>query len=245
MTNRRLLPLCAAAALAVACREPDSALTESARPAAPTPPTVTDGEGPYTLRYFAPLSGDLLPVRKPADVPDGARGQVIVVPDDLALQGPWLFVADLTQKQGDRYIIQTVDRYELEQQRAAAQPKTAPPAADHANAQPPSVPSPSPPAPGMPQPPVRAGKSDTDVVLFKTPWCGYCKKAAQYLKLKGVQFVERDLESDPGARADLAARAQRAGFPTERLQGVPILSIKGRIVTGFDRGAIDRALAGT
>jgi hypothetical protein len=26
---------------------------------------------------------------------------------------------------------------------------------------------------------------------------------------------------------------------------VPILSIKGRIVTGFDRGAIDRALAGT
>jgi hypothetical protein len=40
----------------------------------------------------------------------------------------------------------------------------------------------------------------------------------------------------------MLARAQKAGFPAQRLQGVPILYVKGRIIPGFDRNAIDQAL---
>lgn len=199
--------------------------------AVPVPPVVSDAAGPYALRYFAPVSGELVQVKTPADVPQGARGQVLVTFEDPALQGPWLYVADLTQKKAEGYAVRSVDRQELEQSLAASAPK--PPAPDPAQ-------------------PVAAGPAATaaptnasgDVVIFRTAWCGYCKKAAEYLKLKGVPFVEKDLERDAGAREDMLARARKAGVGPDRLQGVPILSVRGKIINGFDRGAIDRALAG-
>jgi hypothetical protein len=39
-------------------------------------------------------------------------------------------------------------------------------------------------------------------------------------------------------------RAAKAGVPASQLQGVPILYIKGRILSGFSREAIDAALQG-
>ncbi len=59
-----------------------------------------------------------------------------------------------------------------------------------------------------------------------------------------MKFVEKDIEKDPNARKDMLARAQRAGVPQSSLQGVPILAVRGKIITGFDRNAIDRALGG-
>ena len=210
--------------------EPDAA-TQVAPVAIPQPLPVGDEAGSHTLRYFAVASGQLEAVRKPADVPEGARGQVLVTYDDPALQGPWLYLADLTQKQGAHYPVRAMAREELEAQVAASRPKPKP-----AEAAEKALPGGQPAAP--------AATADQDVVIFRTAWCGYCKKAAEYLKLKGVPYVEKDLEADPGARQDMMARAQRAGFPANRLQGVPILSVKGKIIPGFDRGAIDRALAG-
>ncbi len=222
-----------AALTALGCsKAPDEPAVQAAPAAIPQPPPIGDEAGAHTLRYFAVASGQLETVRTPAEVPEGARGQVLVTYDDPALQGPWLYVADLTQKQGAHYAVRSMAREELEAQVAAARPKPAPgPVAAQAPA-----------AAG--QPAAAAATSDQDVVIFRTAWCGYCKKAAEYLKLKGVAFVEKDLEADPGARQDMLQRAQRAGFPANRLQGVPILSVKGKIIPGFDRNAIDRALAG-
>lgn len=186
----------------------------------PPPPVVTDAPGAYVLRYFSATSGELTSVRSPADVPEGARAQVIVSPEDPNLAGPWLFVADLTKKQGDRFEVHGIDRTALEAKIAKAAPASAPAA----------------------KPVAAAPAADGDVVIFRTSWCGYCKKAAEYLKLKGVPFVEKDLEQDPGAREDMLARAQKAGVPQSRLQGVPILSVHGKIITGFDRAGIDAAL---
>jgi hypothetical protein len=140
-----------------------------------------------------------------------------------ALQGPWLFVADLTHKSGATYEVRLVDRAQMEAQVAKAHPQPQPAAAEPAAA---SV----------------ASANDRDVIIFRTSWCGYCKKTAEYLTLKGVKFVEKDLEAEPGARDDMLARARKAGVPPERLQGVPILSVHGKIITGFDRNAIDAAL---
>ena len=32
------------------------------------------------------------------------------------------------------------------------------------------------------------------VIMYSTAWCGYCKKARQYFKSKGISFVEYDIE---------------------------------------------------
>jgi len=220
------------------CKGPaSSAEAEQAAPAAiPTPAPVTEDGGAYTLRYFSAVSGELIAVKRPADVPEAARKQVLVTYDDPALQGPWLYVADLTSKSpdGKGFVVSSVDRAELESQVAAAQPQPAAAAAQPGAAAGGGQPAGS---PGV------AAAADNDVIIYRTSWCGYCKKAAQYLKAKGVAFVEKDLERDPGAREDMLARAQKAGVPPNSLQGVPILAVKGHVIPGFDRNAIDRALA--
>jgi len=194
--------------------------------AVPKPPTVTDAEGPFILRYFSPTSGQLIAVHKRSEVPAGARHQVIVVPEDPNLQGPWLFVADLTKKKGKSYAVRAVDRLKMEQQVAAAHPAPKPQVASAK-------------APGA----SADGKND-EVTIYRTAWCGYCKKAAQYLRLKGVPFVEKDIERDPGARQEMLRRAAAAGVPPSQLQGVPIIIIHGHVIDGFSREAIDRALGG-
>ncbi len=205
--------------LALALMGCDKPPPEDVRPAprvVPPAPAIQAEGGPYVLRYFSPTTGNLLVAKKVTDVPEGARGQVLVVPDDPKLQGPWLFVADLSQ---NTYPCRTVDRFAMERERATV-------AAANKVAE------------------AEASAKDGDIVLYKTAWCGYCKKAARYLELKGVAFKTMDLESDPGAREDMMRRAKEAGFPASRLQGVPIMYIKGRILSGFSRDAIDAALKG-
>lgn len=239
----KLLGLVAVALAAIAgCGKSTADEETQVAPATiPPPPAVTDSAGAYVLRYFAPASGQLLPVKTPAEVPEGARAQVVVTYEDAALQGPWLYVADLTQKQGAGYAVRAVDRQELESQIAAARPKPAAAPAADPGAKPAQAAGAAPSNQAAGAAPAHA---DSDVVIFRTAWCGYCKKTAEYLTLKGVPFVEKDLERDAGARQDMLARAKRAGVPESRLQGVPILSVKGKIITGFDRNAIDRALGG-
>lgn len=215
--------------VAMACgREPST--TPEAAPAAvvpPAPPVVTDAGGDYVLRYFSPTTGNLLVVQKPSEVPEAARGQVLVSSNDPAKQGPWLFVADLTVRAGDGYEVTVVDRFALEQKVQAEAPAKAPSAPSFGEAA----------AAG-------AANGEPQVVLYKTAWCGYCKKAAEYLTLKKVPFVTKDIERDPGARADMMARASKAGVPASQLGGVPVIWIKGRILSGFSRDAIDAALGG-
>lgn len=230
-TLRKILSLALAfltVAAAPACsKPPEEPAAQAAPQAIPQPPPIGDQAGAHMLRYFATATGQLQAVRTPAEVPEGARTQVLVTYEDPALQGPWLFVADLTQKQGATYPVRSVAREELEAQVAAARPK--------AKAEAPAA---------APAQAAATAAADNQVIIYRTAWCGYCKKAAEYLKLKGVPFVEKDLEAEAGARQDMLARAQKAGFPAQRLQGVPILYVKGKIIPGFDRDAIDRALGG-
>ncbi len=200
-----------------ACDKPMPKTSKPAAPAPPTAPEVKAEGGPFVLRYFSPTTGSLLVAKKPADVPEGSRSQVLVVPNDPTLHGPWLFVSDLTKVDQGQHPTRVVNRYELEKQHEQTQA---------AKAQ------------------VLPESSSGEVILYKTAWCGYCTKAGDYLEAKGVAFQTKDLERDPGARQDMLRRAQEAGFDQSRLQGVPILYIKGRILTGFSRDAIDQALGG-
>jgi len=86
----------------------------------------------------------------------------------------------------------------------------------------------------------QAGDASADVVVYGASWCGACRQAEAYLRSRGVPFVEKDVERDPGAQAEMMQKATSQGL---RPTGIPVIDVRGRILLGFDRGAIDRLLA--
>lgn len=72
------------------------------------------------------------------------------------------------------------------------------------------------------------------VVVFSTPSCPHCRNAKRYLKTKGVRFTDVDVSRDDRAARDM----QRISGQ----QGVPVITIGGRPIVGFDRDKIDRLL---
>lgn len=79
--------------------------------------------------------------------------------------------------------------------------------------------------------------NDTPVIIYSTTWCGYCKMLKKYLDDKGEKWVEKDIEQDAAAYAELM---EKIGGD---FRGVPVSDVKGSIVLGFDRPSIDAALA--
>lgn len=79
------------------------------------------------------------------------------------------------------------------------------------------------------------------VIIYGASWCGPCHQAQAYLKKRGVPFVEKDIEDDPGAAAEMQKKLQRAGI---RGGSIPVIDVKGKILVGFSPGAVDAALRG-
>lgn len=79
----------------------------------------------------------------------------------------------------------------------------------------------------------------SDIVVYGASWCHACRSAAEYFRSQNVPFVERDIEAEPGARAEMQAKAQAAGIQPG---GIPVIDVRGTIVTGFDQGRIARLL---
>ncbi len=80
-----------------------------------------------------------------------------------------------------------------------------------------------------------------EVVIYRTPFCSYCMRAAMLLKRNGVAFQEIDVSNDPDTRQRLL---RETGSHT-----VPQIFINGASVGGFDvsatldrRGALDALL---
>jgi glutaredoxin 3 len=80
-----------------------------------------------------------------------------------------------------------------------------------------------------------------DVVIYRTPYCPYCVRAATLLTRKGVPFREVDVSDDQQARERLL---RETGQRT-----VPQIFINGTPVGGYDdlaaldrRGALDPLL---
>lgn len=107
----------------------------------------------------------------------------------------------------------------------------------------PDVPAPAPeqqkeaatttaPAPARAAPP--APKPLPSVELFTTRWCPYCQRAREYLRARGVPFVEHDIEQDRAARERKIALTGN--------EAVPTLLIGDRVIVGFRPADIQRAL---
>lgn len=77
-------------------------------------------------------------------------------------------------------------------------------------------------------------KRQPRVIVFSTPSCHHCRTAKQYLKKKGIRFTDIDVSRDQRAARDMVRISGQ--------QGVPVITVGGRPVVGFDRQKIDRLL---
>lgn len=72
------------------------------------------------------------------------------------------------------------------------------------------------------------------VTLYSTPTCGFCRMAKSYLQENNVPFTEYNVASNSDKAQEMV---QKSGQ-----MGVPVLDINGKIIVGFDRAAIEKAL---
>ena len=64
------------------------------------------------------------------------------------------------------------------------------------------------------------------IVMYSTPFCGYCGAAKRLLREKGAEFTEIDVMFDPERKNEMI---QKSGRRT-----VPQIFIDGRHIGGFD-----------
>jgi glutaredoxin 3 len=73
------------------------------------------------------------------------------------------------------------------------------------------------------------------ILVYSTPFCGYCAAAKRLLSAKGAEYTEIDVMMDPERRQEMLAKS--GGLRT-----VPQIFIDGRHIGGFDElNALDRA----
>lgn len=90
------------------------------------------------------------------------------------------------------------------------------------------------------EPPKTLAAPSGGVIVYKTAWCGVCKKVEAYLKRKNIEYVAKDIEKDRTAAAELKAKAAKAGTKTG---SVPVIDVGGQLIVGFDRARLERLLA--
>lgn len=90
------------------------------------------------------------------------------------------------------------------------------------------------------EPPEQVAAPAGSVVVYKTSWCGVCGQLEKYLKKKGVEYEAKDIEKDRSAAAELAAMAKGAGVAWKG--SVPVISVGGELIVGFDRRRLEKIL---
>lgn len=180
--------------------------------------SVTQDNPDLLFQYFEPGTGRPATAKSIADIPEAARKAVVVFSTALKkgeLPPSQIIVADLSAKAEDgSYPFRLVSRY-------------APVGRE----------------PEQPAEKRRASASAAGLVLvFTTSWCPHCRTAVNWLKSNNVQFKERNVEQDAGARAELSKLGAEAGMAPQMLNTVPILYVKGRLMLGFNPDEVGRLL---
>jgi glutaredoxin-like YruB-family protein len=72
------------------------------------------------------------------------------------------------------------------------------------------------------------------VEIYETSWCGYCKKAKDFFRSRGIDFVTFDIEKDQQAAARMRTFTNR--------RAVPYVVINGQGIQGYSVAAYEQAL---
>jgi glutaredoxin 3 len=73
-----------------------------------------------------------------------------------------------------------------------------------------------------------------EVKVYSTASCPWCVKAKEYLTGKGIEFDNINVGEDEKGLMEMIEKSGQ--------RGVPVLDVKGTIIVGFDKDAIDKAL---
>jgi len=74
------------------------------------------------------------------------------------------------------------------------------------------------------------------VKVYSTKTCPWCHKVKEFLKGKNVKFDDIDVGANQKAANDMVEKSGQ--------MGVPVVDIDGQIIVGFDKEALEKALAG-
>lgn len=66
-----------------------------------------------------------------------------------------------------------------------------------------------------------------NVTIYTTPTCSYCHQAKAFLSRQGVRFVEKNVAAD--------RRAAEEMIRVSGQQGVPVITVDGEVVIGFNQ----------
>jgi len=73
------------------------------------------------------------------------------------------------------------------------------------------------------------------VLLYQTSWCGYCKRAADYMRKNNIAFLERDIEANASFKAEYTRLGGRGP--------VPFIVMGSKTMTGFNETQFSRNYA--
>jgi len=74
----------------------------------------------------------------------------------------------------------------------------------------------------------------SQVVIYSTPTCVYCKAAKEYFTQNKVAYTEHNVAEDEKALEEMQTKSGQFG--------VPVIDIDGNIIVGFDKSAIAKLL---
>ena len=77
-------------------------------------------------------------------------------------------------------------------------------------------------------------KPTAPITIYSADWCAFCHAAKAYLDKLGVQYVDKNVETDPAALKEAVDKSGQSG--------IPVIDIDGTIIIGFDRPKIDAVL---
>jgi glutaredoxin 3 len=72
------------------------------------------------------------------------------------------------------------------------------------------------------------------VAIYTTPTCGFCKVAKEFFRSQHISFTEYNVASDQRKAEEMVRKSGQ--------MGVPVIDVNGRIIVGFNKPEIEKAL---
>jgi len=73
------------------------------------------------------------------------------------------------------------------------------------------------------------------IKVYSTSSCPWCIKVKEFLKEKNIKFEDIDVGANQKAAEEMIDKSGQ--------MGVPVIDINGKIIVGFDKEEIEKALA--
>lgn len=72
------------------------------------------------------------------------------------------------------------------------------------------------------------------VKIYTTPTCTYCNLAKDYFRKSGISYTEFNVARDMSRAQEMVKKSGQ--------MGVPVVDINGRVIVGFNKSEIEKAL---